>query len=166
MATPAVAASGFDVQERTAPEVPDPAVMARVTLLVFVVTVLPKLSCAATAGWLVKAVFWSAFDGWTVKPSFVAEAGEITRLAETPVAPVGLSVARSATVSTAVRVTDTVAIPADVTPRTPRLATGAQTCERAGPSGPALLRRSRNDGYFVLKKATSELPSSVVIVAR
>src|SRR5689334_20047499 len=50
VATPAVAGKGFVPQARTAPLAPVPALMARVTELVFPVTVLPYESCIATTG--------------------------------------------------------------------------------------------------------------------
>ena len=53
--TPATAAFALAVQVRAAPAVPLPLVIARVTELVSVATVLPPRSCTVTTGWVPKA---------------------------------------------------------------------------------------------------------------
>ena len=55
VAMPELAALGFVVQVNTAPAVPVPAVIDKVTLAELVVTVFPKASWTATFGWTVHA---------------------------------------------------------------------------------------------------------------
>jgi hypothetical protein len=75
VATPALAVFGFAVQARAAPAVPVPLVIARLTALASLVTVLPNASWTVTAGWVpnaVPAVF--GVLGCVVKASFDAAA--------------------------------------------------------------------------------------------
>ena len=56
VATPATAATGLEVHDRTAPAVPVPATMLKVTAAELVVTALPNASLSPTTGCVGNAV--------------------------------------------------------------------------------------------------------------
>src|ERR1700694_2659009 len=68
-ATPATAAFGLDVQARMAPA---GVVMARVTLELLPVAVLPPESCTVTTGWVAKTVELAEPTGCVVKANLAA----------------------------------------------------------------------------------------------
>ena len=79
------------VPKSTAPLVPVPGVMAKVTGRVYVVNVLPCASCSVTAGWVPKAVpTVLLLLGWVVKTNFAGATLKVLLVAR--VRPVLLAV--------------------------------------------------------------------------
>src|SRR5690349_20002667 len=72
LATPLAALAGLLVHVSAAPDVPLPSVIARVTALVLVVTVLPPASWMVILGWVPNAVPPVEFEGCWLKTSFAA----------------------------------------------------------------------------------------------
>src|SRR2546428_4216753 len=75
VATPAFAVLVWPpVQLRVAPLAPVPVAIARLTVAVLVVTVLPYASWIETAGCVANTVLYGDVDGWVVKTSLEAAA--------------------------------------------------------------------------------------------
>src|SRR3954447_11891180 len=74
VATPAIAVTGLGVHASTAPA---GVVIANVTSLVSLVTVLPASSWTVTTGWVANATVLAAPLGWVVKTTLAAGPGVI-----------------------------------------------------------------------------------------